>query len=58
MSIWQDRKAAGEVRAHTDRITRLMMLKDAAYRRKDWKAFWDLKREVAKVDRMWARTAA
>jgi len=58
MSIWQARKDVREVRAHTDRITRLMMLKDAAYRRKDWKTFWDLKREIVQVDRMWARTAA
>ena len=58
MSIWQARKEAREVRNHTDRITRLMMLKDAAYRRKDWKTFWELKREIAQVDRMWARTAA
>jgi len=58
MSIWQARKEGREVRAHTDRITRLMMLKDAAYRRRDLKTFWDLKREIAQVDRMWARAAA
>lgn len=58
MSVWQARKEAHEVRAHTDRITRLTMLKDAAYRRKDWKTFWQLKREIAQVDRMWARSAA
>ena len=58
MSIWQARKEARRVRAHSDRITRLMMLKDAAYRRRDWKTYWELKREIAQVDRMWARTAA
>ena len=58
MSIWQARKEARGVRAHSDRITRLMMLKDAAYRRRDWKTYWELKREIAHVDRTWARTAA
>ena len=58
MSVWQARKEAREVRAHTDRITCLMLLKNAAYRRKDWKTFWEIKREIAQVDRMWARTAA
>jgi len=58
MSIWQARKEAREVGAHGDRIARLMLLKDAAYRRKDWKTFWNLKREIAQADRMWARTAA
>jgi len=58
MSIWQARNEGREGGAHTDRITRLMMLKDAAYRRRDWKTFWDLKREIAQVDRMWSRAAA
>jgi len=58
MSVWQARKEACEVRKHCDRIARLMMLKDAAYRRRDWKTFWDLKREIAQVDRMWERSAA
>lgn len=30
MSVWQARKEAREVRHHADRITCLMMLKDAA----------------------------
>jgi hypothetical protein len=55
MSVWQARKEAREARDHTDRITRLMMLKDAAYRRKDWKTFWRLKQEITQVDRMWGR---
>jgi hypothetical protein len=58
MSIWKARKEAREVRAYNDRIDRLVMLKDAAYRRKDWKTFWQLKHELALVDQMWGRTAA